>query len=193
MTSHITCNGLFKNESLYGMGFRIPSSSLHYTTQTTMQPLYSTAFHCTVSPLLHCDHYSTAPHCYNPTTPLNFIELLPLDCTPTVLRHFTARYTLHCISLSGAVQIYTLRFPTRCSAQHCTAFYSTSPALHSVAFYCTVQWSTLHFTRTSLHSSSLHGAVRFTILHPTIMYFTAHHSLPREGAQMHPPAQWSWH
>ena len=74
----------------------------------------------------------------------------------------------------------TLHFPARYSALHCAVFYKNLPALQSTAFYWVLQWSTLHFT-----STSLHDAVHYTILHPIKMYFTALHSLPREGAHTH--------
>ena len=309
VTSPVQCKGLFKIKSLYGIGFRIRSSSLHFTAPTLLhcislhrtpttplqwssipstQALYCivlntlrdhyTPLHCThytAPPLLHC----TSRHCF-PTTPLNFIALHPTHCTPTVplhfaalnfciqlylycilphclhytaphyyttfhplhcapllhwtvlttlhhystvlnnilyqhcmplpytawfsaiqcnvfhctspAVHFTARYTLHCIALHGAVRHNELYFTTlhqHCTSMHGAVQWSTlhcilhpfsSAALYWILLHGIV--TTLHFTSTSLNFTSLHGAVHFTILHLLIMYFTALHilSIPRK-------------
>ena len=71
-----TCNGLFKNKILYGMGFRIRSTSLQYTERPLL--------HCTVLTTLH-HHYSTALYSLHSTV------LTTLHCT-----HYSALYLLEC-------------------------------------------------------------------------------------------------
>ena len=84
MMSPVQCNGLFKNKSLYGMGSRIRSTSLQYTTRPLLHYTAPPPLHCTVLTTLYCTHYTAPPllHCITTT---------PLHCT-----HCTAPPLLHC-------------------------------------------------------------------------------------------------
>ena len=131
VTSPVQCDGLFKNKSLYGMGFKaLHFNTLynHYSTAlyslqcTTTTPLHCT--HYTAPPLLHCAHYTARPllHCtvlttlhhHHSTALYRTSNTVPqlLHCTmlTTLHDHYsielhhhfsTALYSLHCILRSS--------------------------------------------------------------------------------------------
>ena len=160
---------------------------LHWTVLTTLHHHHSTAFHYTPSTLLHGAMLYTA---------LSFTALYH-HCTSLHGTHCTVFY---CTALPyNALYFTTLTSTALCCVTHCTVFhctvqcfictvfYNPSSALYSNACYCVVQWSTLHFTSTSLHSTTLLGASSLHNIAPIILFFTAQsalHSLPREGAHI---------
>ena len=103
----VQCNSLFKNKSVYRMGFRIRSTSFQYTTRPLLHFTAPPLLYCTVLITLH-HYYSTAlysPHCTT-TAPLHSIhctELTTLYCT-----HYTALYSLHCTVLTTLHQHYSI-------------------------------------------------------------------------------------
>ena len=102
VTSPVQCNGLFKNRSLYGMGFRIPSTSLQYTTRPLL--------HYTAPPLLHCTALYSL-HC-NVLTPLHHHFSTALHCS-----HFTAMCSLHYTNHHYSTALHCTHF-TVCSDPH---------------------------------------------------------------------------
>ena len=180
----------------------------HCTHFTASPLLHWTSPHCThYTALFH----STAMYSLNSTTttPLHFIGLRLLHFTVLCFPTQFTNTACHCSLLHGAV-LYTALYFTALH-QHCISLHGQQCALfnsaqyfvdcavlsvplyftrlhhasmYSTVFHCTVHCSTLHFTGTSLYSTLLHGAVHYTILH-IIMYFTALHSLPREGTHKH--------
>ena len=166
VTYHVTppvqCDGLFKNKSWYLMGSEF--EALHFTSPTTLQTHFSTAFHCTAllqlhgtaSPLLHCivftamyHLYSTARHCtalptlhnhnstachYTATPLLHWISLHCSRSTPLHPLYFTALHPLHCTPILPCTLLTTL--------QH---HYSTVPELLNwTSLLCAVLYNALH-------------------------------------------------
>ena len=172
VTQPVQRNGLFYYRSLYERGFRIRSTSLHYTAltshhpyhstdlqctaSTTMQPHYSTAYHFTAPPQLHCTAFPLL-HCTslhrNPTTPINNIALHSLECIPKVPLHFNAP-PVHFAALQPH---YYIEF-------HCT------PSTKLLPNYST-ELHPLHFNTTT----PLHFITLYNVFHQRCMplYFTA--------------------
>ena len=118
---------------------------------STSPVLDTTVFHCTARcSTLHFT--STSLHCTAPST--------PLQCT-----HYTSKHVLHCTSILAVLCSTTHFTSTACTLLHgavlYTVFHCSSPAQHSIAFYCTVQSPAQHFTSASLHYTLLHGAAPF--------------------------------
>ena len=158
-----------------------PSTSLypHYTAVqsivlTAQHHHYSIEFHCTAPTLLHCTNY-TAPTTLYLSTPLHCTTTLQLHystalyCTTTTPLHFTFR-------CSGLQRTSPARHVMHFTALHCISQHFTSTALHCILLLelrnCQLRnYNSLYST--SLHCTSLRGAVHFTIQHHIIIYFTA--------------------
>ena len=122
VTSPLQCNGLFRNKCWYGMGFRIRSTSIQYTTRPLLHYTEPRLLHCTVLTTLQ-HHYTTALyslHCAT-TTPRSVLTALLhhcytalystalcslLHCTTTPLIHCTALIALHCAHYTDPPLLY---------------------------------------------------------------------------------------
>ena len=88
----------------------------------------------------------------------------------SILQHLTST-ALHCTVQFSVTHCTVLHCTVQCSTLHCISQPFGSTALNCILLHGAVIYTAL--TRTSFHSTSLYGAVRFITLHAIIMYFTA--------------------
>ena len=170
VTPSVQCNGLFVNKSC--MEWVSEFAALHFTT---MQPHYSTAFHCTAPPELHCTAsqllHCTSLYCTHysapPSTPLQLTALQPhysteSNCTASTTMHSHCYNAFHCTVLSTVHHHFTappLNFAAlqpQCYIEfHCTEsttlhpHYSTTVRTHYISPLNSTALYLLHFTTTN--------------------------------------------